>query len=347
MIKAGIAGVTGYVGEELARILLQHPQADIKAITSKTYAEQNYNDIYSNFNGLFMASCQEENIAKMAKELDIIFLALPHGIASKKINKNILEKVKVIDLGADYRLCCQDTYEQWYNTEHFSPELLEEAVYGLSEIKREAVKNTRLVANPGCYTTCSILSLYPLLKEDLISKNSIIIDAKSGVSGAGRSLNLSTHYTECNESLKAYKISSHRHTPEIEQELSIAAGTDVSITFTPHLIPMNRGLLTTSYAVLNENLSYNDILEVYKKYYGKEFFVRILKEGIFPETRWVKGSNFFDLGFTIDERTGRIIIIGCIDNLVKGAAGQAVQNMNIMFGLDEKSGLSQVPLFPA
>ncbi len=347
MIKAGIVGITGYVGEELARILVQHHQVEIKTITSKSYAEQKYNDIYNNFNGIFQATCEEEDLEKMANDLDVIFLALPHGIASKKINKNILDKVKVIDLGADYRLNDKDIYEQWYQTEHCSSELLGEAVYGLSEIKREDIKHSRLVANPGCYTTCSILSLYPLLKEDLISRNSIIIDAKSGVSGAGRALNIGTHYTECNESLKAYKLLSHRHTPEIEQELSIAAGEDISLVFTPHLIPMNRGLLTTSYAILNQDISYNDILDVYKKYYEKEFFVRIAKEGIHPETRWVKGSNFFDVGFTIDERTGRIIIIGCIDNLIKGAAGQAVQNMNIMFELDEKLGISHVPIFPA
>ncbi len=347
MIKAGIVGVTGYIGEELARILVQHPEVEIKAITSKSYAGQSYSNIYSNFSGLFDAACEEENLEKMAKELDIIFLALPHGLASKKLSKDILDKVKVIDLGADYRLCCKETYEQWYQTDHCSPDLLEQAVYGLSELKREDIKNAQLIANPGCYTTCSILSLYPLLKEDLMCKNSIIIDAKSGVSGAGRSLNVSTHYTECNESFKAYKIASHRHTPEIEQELSIAAGEDISLIFTPHLIPMNRGILATSYATLNENLSYNDILGVYNKYYADEYFVRIAKEGVYPETRWVKGSNFFDIGFTIDERTGRIIVIGCIDNLVKGAAGQAVQNMNIMFALDEKLGLSQVPIFPA
>ncbi len=347
MIKAGIIGATGYTGQETARILLAHPQVELVCCTSKSYSGQKYEDIYRNFKGFYPEECIPEDIEQLSKELDVIFLALPHGIASGKITANILKNTRVIDLGADYRLKDKSVYEQWYETEHKSEELLKEAVYGLCEIKRDSIKNARLIANPGCYATCSILTMMPLLKAGVIDKNSVIIDAKSGVSGAGRTLNLGVHFNECNESVKAYKVASHRHTPEIEQELSEIAGAEIKLTFTPHLIPMNRGILVTAYANLNDNLTVEEIEQIYQKYYGNEYFIRLLNSGLQPETRWVKGSNFCDIGFALDERTGRIIITGVIDNLVKGAAGQAVQNMNIMFGFDEKAGLSNIPVFPA
>lgn len=347
MIKAGVIGATGYSGQELTRILLQHPEIELVSASSHSYVGQKYNDIYQNFKGIYTEECSEENIEKMAENLDIIFLALPHGIASKKITPKILNKVKIIDLGADFRLKNQQTYEKWYEVEHYSPDLLNNAVYGLCELKREQIKETNLIANPGCYTTCSILSLAPLLNAGIIDEKSIIIDAKSGVSGAGRSLNTAIHYNECNESIKAYKIASHRHTPEIEQELSEISRKEITLTFTPHLVPMNRGILVTAYASLKEKMGYEQICEIYSEFYKNEYFIRLTQKGVYPETRWTKGSNFCDIGFSIDERTNRIVAIGAIDNLIKGAAGQAVQNMNIMFGLDEKTGLTNIPIFPA
>jgi N-acetyl-gamma-glutamyl-phosphate reductase len=345
-IKAAIIGVTGYVGQELFRILSLHPNVEISHITSVSYQGKELSEIYENFNKTTTLICTDADIEKIAEEADIMFLALPHGIASKKINQSILNKCKVIDLGADFRLKSKDVYESWYAEKHESEELLAQAVYGLCELNREKIKKASLIANPGCYTTCSILSLTPLLKEKLIDTDSIIIDAKSGVTGAGRSLNLATSYCETNESVKAYKIASHRHTPEIEQELSIAAGKEITLSFTPHLVPMNRGILTTSYAKLKKKVSYQKVKAVYEKYYKDEYFIRLTKENVFPETKWVKGSNFVDIGFKIDERTNNIIVIGAIDNLIKGAAGQAVQNMNIIFGFDEKTAIDNAAIFP-
>lgn len=346
MIKAGIIGATGYAGSELVRLLTSHPQAEVKVITSQSYTGKKYNEVYESYRHNEELVCAEENIEKMAEICDVIFLALPHGVASKKVTEAVLSKAKVIDLGADYRLQNVEVYEKWY-TEHYSKDILKEAVYGLCEINRDKIKGKRIVGNPGCYTTCSILSLYPLVKEKLIELDSVIIDAKSGATGAGRGLTLSNHYCELNESFKAYKIANHRHTPEIEEQLSYAAGEEIVLNFTPHLVPMDRGILATSYAKLNGKYTYNDIKAAYEKYYKDEYFIRLTREGVFPETKWVKGSNFCDIGFTIDERTNRVIVIGAIDNLFKGAAGQAVQNMNILFGLDEKTGLDYIPVFPA
>lgn len=350
-VKAAIVGVTGYVGQELFRILSSHPNVEISHITSVSYKGKSLSEIYENFQKITNLECLDltssgADIEKIADEADVIFIALPHGIASKQINQSILDKCKVIDLGADFRLKDKDVYENWYDVKHESADLLEKAVYGLCEIHREKIKNASLIANPGCYTTCSILSLAPLLKEGLIDANSIIIDAKSGVTGAGRSLNLGTAYCEVNESTKAYKIASHRHTPEIEQELSFAAGKEITLSFTPHLIPMNRGILTTSYAKLSANVTSAQVKAAYDKYYKNEYFIRLKNEDVFPETKWVKGSNFVDIGFKIDERTNNIIVIGAIDNLIKGAAGQAVQNMNIIFNFDEKTALDNAAIFP-
>ena len=238
------------------------------------------------------------------------------------------------------------TYEKWYGIEHKSPQFIEEAVYGLCEVNREAVKNARLVANPGCYPTCSFLSIYPLAKEGMIDMNTLIIDAKSGTSGAGRGAKVGNLYCEVNENIKAYGVAGHRHTPEIEEQLGLASGEQVLVNFTPHLVPMNRGILVTAYASLKRKAAYEEVRAVYDKYYGSEKFVRVLEKDICPETRWVEGSNYVDVNFKIDERTGRIIMMGAMDNLVKGAAGQAVQNMNLMFGLPEDEGLAFVPLFP-
>lgn len=345
MIKVGIIGATGYAGSELVRLITQHPKAELVTMTSQSYAGQEYKEVYSNYSHLDYV-CEEEHIEEMAEKCDVIFLALPHGVASKKINADILSKTKIIDLGADFRIQDVDVYEKWYTT-HYSKDILPEAVYGLCEINRDKIKGKRIVANPGCYTSCSILSLYPLVKEGMINLSSIIIDAKSGATGAGRGLSLGNHYCELNESVKAYKVASHRHTPEIEEQLSIAAGQDIVLNFTPHLIPMDRGILATCYATLNKKYTYDDIRKAYEKHYGNEHFIRLTKEGVFPETKWVKGSNFVDIGFTVDERTNRVIVIGALDNLFKGAAGQAVQNMNIIMGIEETTGIDYVPIFPA
>ena len=347
MIKAGVIGATGYAGNELVRLLMQHPEVELKTVTSQRYIGKEFSEVYESYREINTLVCEEEDIEKMAEECDVVFLALPHGVAAKKVTKEILEKTVIIDFGADFRLQSVKDYEQWYGLQHEGQELLKEAIYGLCEVNREKIKKARLIANPGCYTTCSILSLLPLLSEHLVDNKSIIIDAKSGVSGAGRGLVTSSLYCEVNENMKAYKVASHRHTPEIEEQLSYAAGEKITLSFTPHLTPMNRGILATCYASLREGVTEEDVKKAYEKWYKNEYFVRVTKEGVFPETRWVKGSNFVDIGFTVDERTKRVIVIGAIDNLVKGAAGQAVQNMNIVFGLKEDTGLCQAPIFPA
>ncbi|NMA83359.1 MAG: N-acetyl-gamma-glutamyl-phosphate reductase [Epulopiscium sp.] len=346
MIKTAIIGATGYVGEELIRILLQHPKVHVKIATSQSYVGQSLDSIYGHFREKCSLICEDEDWEKIADEVDVLFLALPHGLASYKVTDALLKKAKVIDLGADYRLKDVSIYEDWYKTEHGTPHLIKKSVYGLCEWEREAIKKANLIANPGCYTTCSILSLAPLIKEDLIQEESIIIDAKSGVTGAGRSLSIGTHFTECNESIKAYQIAVHRHTPEIEEQLGKVGGKAIQLTFIPHLIPMNRGILTTAYASIKPGVTKEQVQVAYEKYYKDEGFIRLLPEGIYPETKWVKGSNYCDIGFSLDQRTGRIVIIGAIDNLIKGAAGQAVQNMNLIFGLPETMGLETVPIFP-
>lgn len=346
MIKAGIIGATGYAGNELVRLLLQHKEVEIVWYGSRSYIDKKYASVYQNFFEIVDEKCLDDNMEALASAVDVIFTATPQGLCASLVNEDILNKVKIIDLSADFRIKDVNTYEQWYAIEHKSPQFIEEAVYGLCEINREQVKNTRLLANPGCYPTCSVLSIYPLVKEGLIDPNTIIIDAKSGTSGAGRGAKVNNLYCEVNENIKAYGVASHRHTPEIEEQLSYAAGTSVTINFTPHLIPMNRGILVTAYASLTKDVTYEEVKAVYDKYYANETFVRVLGKGVCPETRWVEGSNYVDVNFKIDSRTKRVIMMGAMDNLVKGAAGQAIQNMNLMFGLPENMGLMQIPLFP-
>lgn len=346
MIKVGIIGSTGYAGGELVRILTGHKEAEIVWYGSRSYVDKRYADVYQNMFQIVDARCMDDNMEELAKQADVIFTATPQGLCASLVNEDILTKTKIVDLSADFRIKDVSVYEKWYGIEHKSPQYIEEAVYGLCEINREAVRGARLVANPGCYTTCSILTAYPLAKEGIIDMSTLIVDAKSGTSGAGRGAKLPNLFCEVNENMKAYGVASHRHTPEIEEQLGYASGEEVVINFTPHLVPMNRGILATEYASLKKDVSYSDVKAVYDQYYQSEKFVRVLDEGVFPETKWVEGSNYVDINFKIDPRTNRIIMMGAIDNLVKGAAGQAVQNMNLMFGLDETEGLNLVPMFP-
>ena len=346
MIKAGIIGATGYAGGELVRILLGHKDAEIKWYGSRSYIDKKYAEVYQNMFQIVDAVCMDDNMEALADQVDVIFTATPQGLCASLVSEEILSKTKIIDLSADFRLKDVKIYEEWYKIEHKAPQFIDEAVYGLCEINREDVKKARLVANPGCYTTCSILTAYPLAKEGLIDMSTLIIDAKSGTSGAGRGAKLPNLFCEVNENIKAYGVATHRHTPEIEEQLGYAAGEKVVLNFTPHLVPMNRGILATEYAKLTKDVSYDEVRAVYEKYYGGEKFIRLLDRDVCPETKWVEGSNYVDIGFKIDPRTGRIIMMGAIDNLVKGAAGQAVQNMNLMFGLPESEGLELVPMFP-
>ena len=346
MIKAGIIGATGYAGGELVRILTGHKDAEIKWYGSRSYIDRKYAEVYQNMFQIVDAVCMDDNMEELASQVDVIFTATPQGLCASLVNEEILSKTKIIDLSADFRLKDVKVYEEWYKIQHKAPQFIEEAVYGLCEINREDVRKARLVANPGCYTTCSILTAYPLAKEGLIDMSTLIIDAKSGTSGAGRGAKLPNLFCEVNENIKAYGVSTHRHTPEIEEQLGYAAGEKVVLNFTPHLVPMNRGILATEYAKLTKDVSWEDVKAVYDKYYASEKFVRVLDQDVCPETKWVEGSNYVDIGFKIDPRTNRIIMMGAIDNLVKGAAGQAVQNMNLMFGLEESEGLDLVPMFP-
>ena len=346
MIKAGIIGATGYAGGELVRLLLGHKEAKIVWYGSRSYVERKYADIYQNMFQLVDDICQDDNMEAMAEQVDVIFTATPQGLCASLVKEEILHKVKIIDLSADFRIRDVSVYEKWYGMEHRAPQYMKEAVYGLCELNREAVKKARLIANPGCYPTCSFLSVYPLVKEGLIDPDTLIIDAKSGTSGAGRGAKVDNLFCEVNENIKAYGVTGHRHTPEIEEQLSLAAGKQVLINFTPHLVPMQRGILVTAYASLKKDISYEEVKAVYDRYYEKEYFVRVLPEDVCPQTRWVEGSNFVDVNFKIDPRTKRIVMMGAMDNLVKGAAGQAVQNMNLMFGVPEDTGLRLVPVFP-
>ena len=346
MIKAGIIGATGYAGGELVRILTGHKDVEIKWYGSRSYIDKKYAEVYQNMFQIVDDKCMDDNMEALADEVDVIFTATPQGLCASLINEEILSKVKIVDLSADFRIKDVATYEEWYKIQHPTPQFIPEAVYGLCEINREAVKKARLVANPGCYPTCSTLSIYPLLKEGLIDPGTIIIDAKSGTSGAGRGAKVENLYCEVNENIKAYGVANHRHTPEIEEQLSYAAGQPVLINFTPHLVPMNRGILITAYASLKKEVSYEEVKAAYDKYYANEKFVRVLEKDVCPQTKWVEGSNYVDVNFKLDPRTRRVIMMGAMDNLVKGAAGQAVQNMNLMFGLKESEGLELVPMFP-
>ena len=352
MIKAGIIGATGYAGGELVRLLSGHKDAEIIWYGSRSYIDKKYADVYQNMFRIVDDVCRDDDLEELAEQADVIFTATPQGYLAGLLTEEILKRVKIVDLSADYRIKDVAVYEKWYGIEHKSPQFIPEAVYGLCELNRNQITaSTRLVANPGCYTTCSILTAYPLVKEGLIDVDTLIVDAKSGTSGAGRGAKVPNLFCEVNENIKAYGVASHRHTPEIEEQLGYAGNCEVVINFTPHLVPMNRGILVTEYAKLKRKAdgslpSWEEIRAAYDRYYKEEKFVRVLEKGVCPETKWVEGSNYVDINFVIDERTGRIIMMGALDNLVKGAAGQAVQNMNLLFGLKESEGLELVPCFP-
>ncbi len=346
MIKVGIIGATGYAGAELVRLLLGHKDAEIVWYGSRSYVDKKYASIYQNMFQLVDADCMDDNMEALADQADVIFTATPQGLCASLVNEGILSRAKVIDLSADFRLKDVNVYEDWYGIRHAAPQFIGEAVYGLCERNREKIREARLIANPGCYPTCSILSICPLVKEGLVDPSTIIVDAKSGTSGAGRGAKTDNLYCEVNENIKAYGVATHRHTPEIEEQLSIAAGKPVVLNFTPHLVPMNRGILITAYATLTKSVSYEEVKAVYDRYYEKEYFVRVLEKDVCPQTKWVEGSNFVDVNFKIDPRTNRVIMMGAMDNLVKGAAGQAVQNMNLLFDEDEAESLRMAPMFP-
>ena len=344
MIKIGIVGATGYAGAELVRLILGRDDCEIAALGSKSFVGERYSSIYRGLYKYADKLCEDDDVLHLSKKADIIFTATPQGFLGESISEEILKNCKVIDLSADFRIKNVDVYAKWYKIEHKSKEFIKEAVYGLPELNREKIKAARLVANPGCYSTSSILSLMPLIKYNLIDEKSIIIDAKSGTSGAGRSAKADNLFCEVNENIKAYGIATHRHTPEIEEQLSNFAKEDIALSFTPHLVPMMRGILVTAYASLNKDVKVEDIEAAYENEYADEKFIRLLQRGKNAETRFVRGSNFADIGFVVDRRTNRIIVTAAIDNLVKGAAGQAIQNMNLMLGLREDLGLAGLPM---
>jgi len=342
MIRAAIVGATGYAGAELVRILSGHPQVELTILTSRQFAGIKFDDVYPAMSGCVNLVCQELAVEKVCDSADIVFTALPHQLPMTLVPEFIKRKVRVVDLSADFRFSDAAAYESAYQP-HTAKDLLAKAVYGLSEIYFEDIRSANLIGNPGCYPTSVLLPLIPLVKEGLLDLSTLIVDSKSGVSGAGRSVSLTSHFCEVNESFKAYKVAVHRHNPEMEAVLSREAKEPVELTFVPHLVPMSRGMLTTVYARPVAALKPEDIMRCYTSFYAKHPFIRICAQDRLPDTMHVKGTNFCDIGFKLDERTDKLIIISAIDNLVKGAAGQAVQNMNIMLGLDETTGLGHIP----
>lgn len=341
MIRTGIAGASGYTGVELVKLISNHPLASLEAITSNSYQGKALTDIFPSMRGFESLICEPFNAQNLAGRVDLMFLALPHKVSMAFAPQLIDQGIKVVDLSADFRFTDASAYEAAYQI-HSAPDLLGESVYGLCELFREEIKTARLVGNPGCYPTSILLALVPLVRENLISVEGLVSDSKSGVSGAGRSLSLTTHYCEVNESFMPYKVGNHRHTPEIEEILGQAAGAPVHLTFVPHLVPVTRGMVSTIYATIKPGISLEEIRDTYDRYYNDTPFVRLLPEGRFPAMSHVRGTNCCDIGCHLEPGTGRLILVSAIDNLLKGAAGQAVQNMNIMYGIDENTGLNAV-----
>lgn len=341
MIKAGIVGATGYAGVELVRLLQSHPQVEIAGISSVSYEGKSISEVYPNLYEICDDALESED--KLIGKCDVIFASLPHGLSEKLAKKCVVAGVKLIDLGADFRLDSEEEYQKWYKKSYEEKDLHEKSVYVIPELMRAQYKGQPIIGNPGCYPTSIALGLAPLMQSGVVKDDGIVIDSKSGVTGAGRGLADNTHYPNCNEAFSPYKIASHRHTPEIEQTLSKLAGKQIRVTFVPHLLPVNRGIISTIYASLTADISAEELHALYEKFYAREKFVRVLPLGKVANLRDVKMSNYCDISVHADGHTGRAIIVAAIDNMVKGAAGQAIQNMNIMFGLKEDCGLDFVP----
>ncbi len=346
MVSVAIIGASGYAGAEIVRLLLGHREASIGYLGANTKKGRLFGELFPCYGPAGRMVLGEDDPGRYLDGIDVVFLALPHGLSAPHVLAALAAGKKVIDLGADFRFRDVDVYEEWYQTEHAARALSERTVYGLPELYRNEIRGQRLIANPGCYPTAATLALYPLLQAGLVELDSIIVDSKSGVSGAGRGLKEGSLYCEAAENIKAYAVAGHRHTPEIEQNLSEGAGQPVTLSFTPHLVPMGRGILTTAYGKLTAKGLRADIADIFAKFYRDETFVRLLPGGQWPQTKWVRGTNFAAIGHTVDRRTGRVVVGCAIDNLGKGAAGQAVQNMNLICGFPEDEGLRQMPLFP-
>ncbi|MDK2821316.1 MAG: N-acetyl-gamma-glutamyl-phosphate reductase [Clostridia bacterium] len=346
MTKVGIIGATGYTGAELVRLLSRHPEAELVALTSRSYAGEHMAEVYPSLTGFTDIACEDLNVEEVLERVEVVFIALPHGHSVSVASKALEKGVRVIDLGADLRFRKAQTYEEWYKVKHDNHELAANAVYGLPEIYREEICKAEVVANPGCYPTSIILGLAPLLKKGYLDPKSIIIDAKSGVSGAGRGAKVTSLFVECNENINPYGVASHRHTPEIEQELTNLSGENINILFTPHLLPISRGILSTMYANLAKTVTEEELRQVYQEFYSESPFVHLLPQGKWPHTRWVYGSNNCYINLTVDERTNRVVVASVIDNLTKGASGQAIQNFNLMFGYPETTALDFAGLCP-
>ncbi|MDI6728568.1 MAG: N-acetyl-gamma-glutamyl-phosphate reductase [Thermodesulfovibrionales bacterium] len=346
MIKIAICGGSGYTGAELLRILSGHSEVEITAVTSEKSAGKRVTDLFPHLHKYSYLIYEPLDKEKILNKADVFFMALPHAASQEAVDYFFKNGKKVIDLSADYRLSDVAVYEEWYKTPHNYADTLKNAVYGLPELHREKIKKSSLIANPGCYPTSAILGLYPAIKEGIIDIETIVVDSKSGTSGAGRKADVGFSYCEVNEGFKAYGIAVHRHTPEIEQELSGIAGKKITINFTPHLVPMDRGIISTMYGKMVKKIDTTAILDIYKKYYDTEPFVNVLDEGVYPNAKNVRGSNFVEIGLKVNKRTNTLIIVSAIDNLVKGASGQAVQNMNIIMGIKETTSLESLAVFP-
>lgn len=345
-MKAAIIGGTGYGAIELIRLINKHPNLEIGSVISNSQAGKDFSETYPHLSGIINQQLDPFDAERIAEKNEVVFLATPSGVSNQLVPQLIDKGIKCIDLSGDFRLRSTEQYETWYRRKSANEEYIKQAIYGLSEVYAEKIKSSFLIANPGCYPTASSLGLIPVVSGDFADNTSIIIDAKSGVSGAGRGLSLTSHYAEINENFKAYKLGTHQHVPEIEQVLSDESGNPITITFTTHLAPMTRGIMCTMYINLKETLSTKEMVEVYKEFYKDKPFVRVRPEGTIPATKEVQGSNYCDIGLHVDQRTNRLTIISVIDNLVKGAAGQAIQNANLMFGWDERDGLVQLPMYP-